>query len=86
MSYLDTILIKEKVLESARFCIYDPEASRLNYMMLDNQALFHLEILNSNSQAGKSNEYSLFGCIDRTVTAGGRRRLRKWICAPLYNK
>jgi len=85
-SYLDTILIKDKVLESSRFQVYDPEASRQRYMMIDNQAIYHLELLSSPFQAGKGIDFSLFGCIDRTVTPGGRRLLRRWMCAPLYDQ
>jgi DNA mismatch repair ATPase MutS len=86
MSYLDTILIKDKVLDSARFKVYDAEASKLSYMMLDNQALYHLEILSSSVSGQKGSDYSLFGCIDRTITAGGRRMLRRWVCAPLFSR
>jgi DNA mismatch repair protein MSH6 len=80
-TYLDTILIRQRVLESARFFVYDPESARSNYMILDSQSLYHLEVLSSTSCMKE--DYSLFGCLDRTVSPGGRRLLRKWVCAPL---
>lgn len=44
LSYLDTILIRQMVMNSAKYYVYDPRAHK-KYMMLDNQSLYHLEIL-----------------------------------------
>jgi DNA mismatch repair protein MSH6 len=51
-------------------------------MVLDGQALEHLEIVESAS--GKI-EGSLFGYIDHCKTAFGKRLLKKWLMAPLIN-
>ncbi|CAD8059529.1 unnamed protein product [Paramecium sonneborni] len=82
-SYLNQILILDRVLGCARFKLYDEEFSLQQCMILDSQAIYHLEILQTQTSADKK-DYSLFGVINKTVTPGGHRLLRKWICAPLF--
>eukprot|EP00898_Chlorokybus_atmophyticus_P000955 jgi/Chlat1/1860/Chrsp141S02178 len=50
---------------------------------LDSAALENLEILENSYNAGTKG--TLLSTLDRTVTAAGRRLLRRWICRPLYH-
>lgn len=83
--YLGKMLILENVLQTARFQVYDHRKHRQSRMILDSQALQHLEILDVE-YAGKSHfEGSLLSFVDKTATPFGKRLLRKWICAPLLD-
>ncbi len=62
----------------SRFLHYDPGAS----MHLDETALSTLEIFSSPS--GEAN--SLFGVLDQTRTAPGRRLLKAWLRHPLLER
>jgi DNA mismatch repair protein MSH6 len=50
-------------------------------MILDSQALQHLEIF--ETMEGESG--SLFNIVDRTKTKFGKRLMRRWIMSPLTN-
>lgn len=84
--YLRQILILDDILNSARYYVYDPSKGMNTSMILDSQALQHLEILEvttgykENSEAG-----SVIHFLDKTVSFFGKRMLKTWICAPLYN-
>ncbi|CAD8137335.1 unnamed protein product [Paramecium octaurelia] len=82
-TYLNQILILDKVLGCARFKIYNEVFSLQQCMILDSQAIYHLEILQTTNSVDKK-DYSLFGILNKTVTPGGYRLLRRWVCAPLY--
>ncbi|CAD8056618.1 unnamed protein product [Paramecium sonneborni] len=82
-TYLNQILILDRILGCARFKLYDEEFSLQQCMILDSQAIYHLEILETSASVDKK-DYSLFGVINKTVTPGGHRLLRRWIFAPLY--
>ncbi|CAD8048051.1 unnamed protein product [Paramecium primaurelia] len=82
-TYLNQILILDRVLGCAKFKLYDEEFSLQQCMILDSQAIYHLEILQTTTLVDKK-DYSLFGVINKTVTPGGHRLLRRWVCAPLY--
>ena len=85
LSYLEQVLILDKVLVAARFSKYDPEIGLRTAMLLDSQALQHLEIFETG--AFKQNtEGTLFKYLDRTASPMGRRMLRRWLCAPLLGK
>lgn len=51
-------------------------------MILDSQAIEHLELLKSNMGA-KSISATLFDYIDHCSTSFGRRMLKKWMLSPL---
>ena len=54
------------------------------YMQLDASSRKNLEITESNRE--KTKKGSLLWVLDKTVTAMGGRKLRKWLEAPLINK
>ena len=67
-----------------RFNRYDPGA----YMQLDEVALSTLEVFRATiggSDAGE-HERSLFGVLDETRTAPGRRLIKAWLRHPLLDK
>jgi len=52
-------------------------------MYLDSQALEHLEIFHNSKMETKN---TLFSLIDSTSTNFGKRILKKWLEAPLFNE
>lgn len=72
----------ERILECAKFKVYDEQFSLRQCMIIDSQALCHLEILESPGSTDKK-DLSLFGVINKTSTPSGHRLLKRWICAPL---
>ena len=84
-TYLNQALIGNQVLATARYDIYDPRAFAQSRMVLDSQALQHLEVLEVGYLERNKQEGSLLSYIDKTVTKYGKRLLRKWISAPLIN-
>ena len=52
-------------------------------MILDSQALEHLEIFETAEHFEKG---SLFSYINKTVTPFGKRLLRKWLMRPLLSQ
>lgn len=83
-SYLEKVFILEKVLAAVRFAKYDQKIGLCSSMILDSQALQHLEIF-ENSCHIKTEEGTLFSFIDKTVSPGGKRMLKRWVCAPCLN-
>lgn len=83
--YLRTMLIAEQLMGTARFEIYDPESFEKRYMILDSQALQHLEVLEVSYQSKNPEDGSLFSYVNKTSTHFGRRMLRRWLCAPLLD-
>jgi DNA mismatch repair ATPase MutS len=78
--YLQKVLKFEYVMGSVKYTFYQRDTHTKN-MILDSQALQHLEIFETpDGVAG-----SLFSIIDRTKTKFGRRLLRKWLMCPLMN-
>lgn len=73
-------------LTTSEFHIYKPETahnfSSLEYLVLDSQALQHLEVV-ENAQ-GKI-EGSLFHYVDNCKTPFGKRQLKRWLLSPLMN-
>lgn len=57
---------------------------REGYMHLDAVTRKNLEIT-ENIKGGERNKFSLFGLLDRTQTASGKRMLRSYIDSPLYS-
>jgi DNA mismatch repair protein MSH6 len=87
-SYLEQVLILDKSINSARYSKYDPKIGLNKALILDSQALQHLEILESNTtftNATSSFDGSLLSFIDKTMSFGGKRMLKRWLCAPLLS-
>jgi len=51
-------------------------------MVLDSQALEHLEIIES---ANGASEGSLLHYVDHCMTSFGKRQLKRWLVSPLTN-
>ena len=86
ISYLENTL-NEKLFSDKLFDFhkYDPEQSIQSKMVLDSQALEHLQILEVKTPRGATVKGSLMDMIDDTRTPFGKRLLKKWISAPLQN-
>ncbi|CAI2370907.1 unnamed protein product [Moneuplotes crassus] len=86
ISYLENTmnerLFADKLFDFNR---YDPDRSIQSRMVLDSQALEHLQILEVKTARGMVQEGSLFGMIDDSRTPFGKRLLKKWISSPLQN-
>lgn len=80
-AYLQKVLKFEYVVGSVRYTFYQRDMHARN-MILDSQALQHLEIFETADGAAGS----LFSLIDKTKTKFGRRLLRKWMMCPLMNQ
>ncbi|KZT37435.1 hypothetical protein SISSUDRAFT_852370 [Sistotremastrum suecicum HHB10207 ss-3] len=79
MWYLRTLNIDGKLLSMKNFQIYDP-LSLSKGLMLDGQALAHIEII-TNSEG--TEEGSLLRLLCKCVTPFGKRLFRMWLCTPL---
>ena len=84
-AYLEDCLIAKQVVTTAEYEIFDLDTSLLFTMTLDSQALQHLEVLEVAGRAKNVHEGSLLHYIDRTLTPFGKRELKRWLCAPLYD-
>ena len=87
VQYLKQMLIADNVFQTARYQMYDIETYQNSRMVLDSQALQHLEIteVSYNLSGSVREKGSLLSYIDHTVTKFGKRLLKKWICAPLLD-
>jgi len=79
VTYLGKMLILENVIRTARYEIYDMKKFSQTRMVLDSQALQHLEILEVEYSTRNRAEGSLFYYIDKTGSKYGRRLLKKWV-------
>lgn len=85
-SYMKDSLIYEKVLPGVQPKLFNANTFGKNYMVLDRQALEHLEIVESAAgTSDKVKEDSLFAFLNRCTTPFGKRLLKKWLLAPLTN-
>lgn len=82
-SYLQNILLFESVLETCNFEIYDPKTSSHQNMVLDSQALQHLELLETSATYDQRG--SLLNLINKCSTPFGKRMMRSWMCSPSTN-
>eukprot|EP00828_Plagiopyla_frontata_P019061 TRINITY_DN2437_c0_g1_i4.p1 TRINITY_DN2437_c0_g1~~TRINITY_DN2437_c0_g1_i4.p1 ORF type:complete len:438 (-),score=51.47 TRINITY_DN2437_c0_g1_i4:1213-2526(-) len=82
-SYLEEILILPTILPTARYYKYDPKSHKQLNMILDSQALQHLEILETQTWTKIPGYGSLFYYINKTASPFGERLLRRWLCSPL---
>ena len=96
LGHLKRLMLDKRVLCTSRFQMIDQVLGQLGRittdamknpvaqetMALDGAALENLEIL-ENGEGGISG--TLLGAIDHCVTPFGRRRLREWLCRPLFS-
>ena len=83
IAFLEENLIAEMTIKTGEFFHYTPETqNQLEYMVLDAQALQHLEVVESAS--GKI-EGSIFHYLDNCKSAFGKRQLKRWLLSPLMN-
>jgi len=83
MAFLEEALLGEQTLSTGEFELYTPETQcQLEYMVLDSQALQHLEVV--ETALGKV-EGSLFHYVDNCKTAFAKRQLKRWLLSPLMN-
>jgi len=83
-------LIEEELLAKKDFNIFDTSflltnkySDKKDYMVLDSVTIKNLELFENSS--GRP-EGTLLNEIDSCQTKFGKRRLRKWMCSPLYSK
>jgi DNA mismatch repair ATPase MutS len=96
IAFLKDALIDEQTVTPGNYFLYQPEnkggekssqeaqgsvvSQSIQHMVLDAQALQHLEIVESAAGDVKG---SLFHYIDHTKTQFGRRHLKRWLMSPL---
>lgn len=84
ISYLENCL-NEGLIKLFDYKIYDPTLQIASKMVLDSQALEHLQIFEIRNSKSVTSEGSLLSLIDDTRTPFGKRQLKKWISSPLMN-
>ena len=84
ISYLEKCL-NENLIKLFDYIIYNPDQQLASRMILDLQALEHLQILEVKTAKLVTTEGSLLSLIDDTKTPFGKRLLKKWISSPLMN-
>lgn len=88
IAFLVDALVDEQILKPGTYKQYNPESSTfmngggLEYMVLDAQALQHLEVVESTNGTEKG---SLFEYLDHCKTQFGKRQLKRWCMAPLLS-
>ena len=82
MEFLEDALIAHKILSTGHYHRYVPESyeSQSGRMVLDSQALQHLEIVESSTG---EKEGSLLSFVNHCMTPFGKRELKRWLLAPL---
>ena len=85
VSYLKKMLIVDQIILTAQYEIFDPSTFKKTRMILDSQALQHLEILEVQYIQNNRFEGSLLSYVDKTVSKYGKRLMRQWIMAPLLD-
>ena len=84
IAFLEDALISKQTITPGSYQIYQPESKScyLDNMVLDSQALQHLEIVEA---ADGKLEGSLLNYVDLCQTAFGKRQIKKWLMAPLID-
>ena len=83
-SYLKSTLLFDRIIPVANFQKYDQQSLMQKFMILDSEALDHLEVLEAtNENKEKTPKGSLYEYINRCVTPNGKRLLKRWLTAPL---
>ena len=80
--YLQSLMLLEKSL----FCTQmDPVSKKIKKgnMIIDAQALNHLQVFESDDMDSKN---SLYWLLNKCVSNFGKRKLKNWLESPLYNK
>ncbi|GAB0489111.1 hypothetical protein MMPV_000327 [Pyropia vietnamensis] len=62
---------------------YDPSVEPRAHMVLDAASLLNLEVLETGGDRSESG--ALISFVDRAVSAGGKRLLRRWLAEPLLD-
>lgn len=63
--------------------VYDPSVEPRAHMVLDAASLLNLEVLETG--ADRSESGALISFVDRAVSSGGKRLLRRWLAEPLLD-
>ena len=82
IAYLENCM-NEHLLKLFDYHLYDPSKMLDSKMILDSQALEHLQILEVRTTNSVSCKGSLLYLIDDTRTPFGKRLLKKWVSSPL---
>eukprot|EP01022_Parablepharisma_sp_SALTPOND_P036623 TRINITY_DN99_c0_g2_i1.p1 TRINITY_DN99_c0_g2~~TRINITY_DN99_c0_g2_i1.p1 ORF type:complete len:735 (+),score=94.06 TRINITY_DN99_c0_g2_i1:4953-7157(+) len=85
IAYLEDSLLAQQTVTTAEYEIFDLDTSILFSMTMDSQALQHLEILEVQGRTKNLTEGSLLHYLDKTMTPFGKREIKRWVCAPLYD-
>ena len=84
ISYLENCL-NDSLIKLFDYNIFDPTKQIESKMILDSQALEHLQILEVRNTKSVTTDGSLISIIDDTRTPFGKRLLKKWISSPLLS-
>lgn len=85
LSFMKESLIYHKIIPGIKINKIDSNSFGTSFMILDRQALEHLEILESTIGKQKSVQGSLYEFVNKCKTPFGKRLLKKWILAPLMD-
>jgi len=84
ISYLESIYLSEHFVKRGSFHRLDDRIESIDSLVLDGQALMHLEVFEAVNDNGKMGvEGSLFNFMNRTVSPIGSRMLKEWVLSPL---
>ena len=75
--FLRSTLIFDKIISIAQFKVYDQESITQKHMILDSQALEHLEILDASNGKTRSVKGSLYEFLNKCSTPFGKRMLKR---------
>lgn len=84
-AYLKEVFLHEKILPNANVFKYDSNVLLRSSLILDAQALQHLQVIEANNGTKISKEGSLYEYVDNCVTAFGKRKLKSWLMSPLLD-
>ena len=79
INYIDEITVSSKISINSI-----TNEKSLDYLLIDSSTRQNLELI-KNQKSG-SKQGSLFGFLDKTITAGGQRLLKQWILRPSSSK
>ena len=85
VTYLESVLLAETVFSMGSFFALDIELEKRSTLYLDSQALENLEILEIGYLNNVTEDQSLFGYMDKTVSPFGKRMFRRWVISPLFD-
>lgn len=85
VEYLQHTLVAEIVIPIGKFYTIEQAVEKKGSLYLDSQSLDALEVLDVSYYSSDSEHYSLFGYMNKTATAFGKRMLKRWIISPLID-